>query len=203
ARIHLRGGAQLLARKVAHFADRIDHQPCGQLAARSLDPHDDDHGVVRLRALGQTEAAAQIDDWYDRAAQIDDALNVRRRMRQARGPLPALDLLYAQDLHSIVLACQLEGQILPRRNSGLRLRADGRCGGVHAAQADTVAPLPSTRSSVASSCVGLKGLSIQPVAPACLPCCLRSWLDSVVSSNSGVSRYAGSVRRCATSMMPS
>ena len=42
--------------------------------------------------------------------------------------------------------------------------------------------------SVAISCTGLKGLTIQPVAPARLPSIFFSWLDSVVSISIGVSR---------------
>ena len=49
-------------------------------------------------------------------------------------------------------------------------------------------PDQSTRASVASSCAGLKGLTIQPVAPAFLPSIFFSMLDSVVSSSTGVSR---------------
>ena len=51
---------------------------------------------------------------------------------------------------------------------------------VHAAE------LYSTRAIVDSSCSGLNGLTIQPVAPACLPRCLVSWPDSVVSTSMGV-----------------
>ena len=45
---------------------------------------------------------------------------------------------------------------------------------------------PSTRLTVETSCSGLKGLTIQPVAPAALPSCFLSAADSVVSVRMGV-----------------
>ena len=46
-------------------------------------------------------------------------------------------------------------------------------------------PYQRTRAMVASSCGGLKGLTIQPVAPARLPSAFFSALDSVVSTSMG------------------
>ncbi len=42
-----------------------------------------------------------------------------------------------------------------------------------------------TRATVASSCTGLNGLTIHPVAPACFPASFRSVLDSVVKISMG------------------
>src|ERR1700728_3762183 len=109
-------------------------------------------------------------------------------MRQASRLLPTLDFLHPQYLDTVGLARELERQILLRIAGNDRLA--GRLGGgdFHACgpQLRTAEGLPSTRSSVASNWSGLNGFTIQPVAPACLPCILRSGLDSVVNSSSGV-----------------
>src|SRR3954471_11533591 len=55
---------------------------------------------------------------------------------------------------------------------------------------------------VSSRTSGLKGLTIQPVAPALLPFCLRSVPASVVSTRIGMNLQSGSARRLCTRSMP-
>src|ERR1044072_3216460 len=63
--------------------------------------------------------------------------------------------------------------------------------------------LSSTRCTVAISCAGSNGLTIQPVAPALLPSRLRSAELSVVSIRIGVWLYCGSARSARITSKPS
>ena len=67
---------------------------------------------MRVRRPGATasaaERAAEIDDRHHGAAQVDHALDQRRRIRQRRHGLPAHDLAHLRDVDRIGVPSDLE-----------------------------------------------------------------------------------------------
>ena len=77
-------------------------------AAADIQDDDDRELVVSRRA--QIELDAHVDDRHDDAAQIDDALDEFRRIRDAGHRLVAADLLHFQDVDAVFFLAQRKGQ---------------------------------------------------------------------------------------------
>src|SRR2546422_718711 len=78
------------------------------------------------RRLGLAEAAAEIDDGDDGAAEIDHALEIGGRVGNRRDPRVSLDLLNSQNLDGILLGPELERQELTAALRDPALVGDGR-----------------------------------------------------------------------------
>src|SRR5581483_10893140 len=120
----LRSGPHLRLVHVHHVRDPIDDEVAAARAGEYRQHDDDGHGG-ELSAL-EIEAHAQIDDRYDRAAQVQHTEHVRRRLRQLRDRREAADLLHPQDVHAIGLRAEHEGQYLARLRLKARLLSHGR-----------------------------------------------------------------------------
>ena len=73
--------------------------------------------MITLRAVGsvagRTEPDREIDDGQNRAAEIDDAADIARRLGQHRGGGPAADLPHGHDVDTEFLPPHAEGDKLP------------------------------------------------------------------------------------------
>src|SRR5690606_8757368 len=74
---------------------------------------------------------------------------------------------------------------------------------VESPQVDRHAAYPRTLRTTSTSCSGLNGLTIHPVAPALRPWSRLPACDSVVSMRIGVNLYCSMARSDFTSVMPS
>ena len=113
----LRRWPNLLGRQLQHVADGIDHDP--QRAPRHIQ---DDHDSEFINArLAEPELEAQVNDRDDHAAQVDDAPDELRRMRNTRDGITAANFLHAKNVDAVLLGTDLEAQILCRpRHDGAR-----------------------------------------------------------------------------------
>ena len=94
---------------------------------RDSDVEDDDDREVVVLDVGQAELHAQVQDGHDHAAQVDHALDERRRVGDGGGLLVAADLLHLQDLDAVAFRAQAKGQELALAHLGLsRLRVRRR-----------------------------------------------------------------------------
>ena len=118
-------GFTSLAVDIDDVGDAVDHQ--AEIAAADADSTDNTMMTVSgvYSARSQAEAHAQVDDRHDRAAQIEHAEHVRRRLRNARHRRPAADFLHAQDVHAVRFVAEREGQHLIA-NRPRRLRPSAR-----------------------------------------------------------------------------
>src|SRR5208337_1016000 len=87
------------------FGDRIDQQSDELI----FDLHDDDDVALGGPGTGKAEALREIDDRQHRAAQIYDAAQVWRGVRQGRGRRPASNLPHRHDVDAELLCPDTEG----------------------------------------------------------------------------------------------
>jgi hypothetical protein len=78
---------------VVDVGNGVDDHPDDALAALAGHVHDDDDRGRIVRNPLEPEPNSKVDDRHDRAAQIDHAEYVRRRVRHPRHGIPTLDLL--------------------------------------------------------------------------------------------------------------
>src|SRR5579872_1109783 len=103
-------------------------------------------------------------------------------LERAQTPAQALERTAELDRGSLALAHRKAQQDRSRLRRDLeRLATAGRLGSRGAHQVSTLATIDRRRA-------GSNGFTSQPVAPASLPCCLRSEVDSVVSISNGTKR---------------
>src|SRR5262249_29601807 len=114
SRAEIRRRLSLFRVDITYFGHGIYDEPQGAFATFCRNAHDYDNcGRAELGGR-HAEAAAQIDDRHDGAAQIDHAEDVVRRVRNRRAAIPALDSLHLQDRHAVLLATEYEREELLR-----------------------------------------------------------------------------------------
>src|SRR5690606_11579601 len=102
----LRGGADLLGGQRHHVGHAVDHAAHHAV----LDVQHDHHGEAVVARFLQAQLQAQVDHRHDGAAQVDHALDVLRRVRDAGDRVVAPDLLDLEDVDAVVLLAQGEGE---------------------------------------------------------------------------------------------
>src|SRR5581483_5254522 len=93
-------------------------------SGRCVDGHHDDHGDRRVLDAVESEAHPQIDDRNDRAAQVQHAEYVCRRVRDLGHRRPAADFLDAQNVDPVGLLAEHESQNLVGSAAGALLWVD-------------------------------------------------------------------------------
>ena len=119
--------------------DDVDTASTRKPTVWSPDHGDDDDVPVARSVLAQPQPARQIDDRHDRAAQVDDAQDIGRRMRQHGRARPAADFAHVDDVDAEILLADPEGdqfafvsrtEVLCGLAWSVLLGLRGRCAGV-------------------------------------------------------------------------
>jgi len=103
---HLGGRADGVLVQLEHVGDRVHDR--AHYAATHIEH--DHHGEVVVVCCFAAELQAQVDDRNDHAAQVDDPLDERGRVRDARGGFVGTDFLNFQDVDAVFFSAQAECQ---------------------------------------------------------------------------------------------
>ncbi|MNS78392.1 hypothetical protein D3C72_1120050 [compost metagenome] len=101
-----RGRADLLGRQRDHVGDAVDHDADHAV----FHVEHDHHGEGVVAGILQAQLQAQVDHRHDGAAQVDDTLDVIRRIGDAGDGVVTADLLHLEDVHAIVLGTEGEAE---------------------------------------------------------------------------------------------